>query len=163
MPFAHHDFWTSFSERMEAMLESRERRILRALRRLALIAAFLSASTISPQQSPSPQSSTTPALRATTHLVLVDVVVYDKQGNHVTNLTSADFILRDRGKPQKIAVFSNDRAGESVTEKSPAPSPAPLPPGVFTNRPAFNRAPQGPPTILLLDSLNTALSDQLSS
>jgi VWFA-related protein len=154
------------------------------IRRLAFIAALFSASTLRPQQAPPPQSTTTAtappvrvlplgpqssatppsaALRATTHLVLVDVVVYDKQGNHVTNLTSADFILRDRGKPQKIAVFSNDRAGESVTEKSPAPSPAPLPPGVFTNRPAFNRAPQGPPTILLLDSLNTALGDQLSS
>ncbi len=38
----------------------------------------------------------------------------------------------------------------------------PLPPRVFTNRPEFRR-PEGPPTILLLDGLNTAIGDQLSS
>src|ERR1700734_3286306 len=135
---------------------------VRILQRVALFFVVLSsASTLSSQQSRKPESPT-PALRATTHLVLVDVVVYDKQGNHVTDLTSADFTLRDRGKPQKISVFSNDRAGESPAEKSLTPPLAPLPSGVFTNRPASNR-PQGPPTILLLDSLNTALGDQLSS
>jgi VWFA-related protein len=168
---------------MGAMLQYANVGILRPVRRLAFIATLFSASTISPQQAPpapstttatapavraippglqSPTTAPTPALRATTHLVLVDVVVYDKQGNHVTDLTSADFTLRDRGKPQKISVFSNDRAGESPAEKSLTPPLAPLPSGVFTNRPASNR-PQGPPTILLLDSLNTALGDQLSS
>jgi VWFA-related protein len=142
---------------MGAMLQYANGRTLSLVRRLVFIAALFSASTLRPQQAPPP-----PALRATTHLVLVDVVVYDKQGNHVTDLTSADFTLRDRGKPQKISVFSNDRAGESVAEKSPTPPPVPLPAGVFTNRPASNR-PLGPPTILLLDSLNTALGDQLSS
>src|ERR1700735_5342172 len=168
---------------MGAMLQYSNGRTLRSVRRLAFIAALFSASTLRPQQASPPQSTTTAtappvrvlplgpqssatppsaALRATTHLVLVDVVVYDKQGNHVTNLTSADFTLRDRGKPQKISVFSNDRAGESPAENSLTPPLAPLPSGVFTNRPASNR-PQGPPTILLLDSLNTALGDQLSS
>ena len=150
------------------MQEYCNRWTLRSLRQLVFFVAVFSASTISPQQAPPPQSTTSatapfPSLRATTHLVLVDVVVYDKQGNHVSNLTSADFTLRDRGKPQTIAVFSDEHAGASLTDKSPPSPPAPLPPGVFTNRPAFNRAPQGPPTILLLDSLNTALGDQLSS
>ena len=156
--------------------------VLRSARGLAFILAIFFASTLRPQQAPpspststattpavreipsGPQSPTTPpvpALRATTHLVLVDVVVYDKQGKHVSNLTSSDFTLRDRGKPQKITVFSDDHAGESLAKNSAAPPP-PLPSGVFTNRPAFQR-PEGPPTILLLDSLNTALSDQLSS
>jgi VWFA-related protein len=156
---------------------------LRSVRRLAFIAALFSASTLRPQQAQpapstttatapsvraippgpqSPASAPSPALRATTHLVLVDVVVYDKQGNHVTNLTSSDFTLRDRGKPQKISVFSDEHAGESLADKSPTPVPPPLPPGVFTNRPAFN-SPQGPPIILLLDGLNTAMGDQLSS
>jgi VWFA-related protein len=100
-------------------------------------------------------------VRTTTHLVLVDVVVYDKQGNHVTNLSAVDFVLRDRGKQQKITVFSDDHAGESLAEKAHQ-SPPPLPPGVFTNRPEFHR-PEGPPTILLIDGLNTAIGDQLSS
>ena len=101
-------------------------------------------------------------MRATTHLVLVDVVVYDKHGNHVTNLTADDFTIRDRGEPQKITVFSDDHAGESLAAKAPPPPPPPLPPGVFTNRPEFHR-PEGPPTILLIDGLNTAIGDQLSS
>jgi VWFA-related protein len=152
---------------MGAMQEYRNRWTLRSLRCLVFFVAVFAASTISPQQAPPPQSTTSAtapsaSLRATTHLVLVDVVVYDKQGNHVSNLTSADFTLRDRGKPQTIAVFSDERAGEPLTEKPPPSPPAPLPSGVFTNRPAFNR-PQGPPTILLLDSLNTALGDQLAS
>ncbi len=82
-------------------------------------------------------------MRATTHLVLVDVVVYDKHGNHVTNLTADDFTLRDRGEPQKITVFSDDHAGEPLAAKDPPPPPPPLPPGVFTNRPEFHR-PEGP-------------------
>jgi VWFA-related protein len=150
---------------MGTMREYRNRWTPGSLRRLAFVVAIFSASTISPRQAPSsqsqpPASSTT--LRTTTHLVLVDVVVYDKQGNHVTNLTAADFVLRDRGKQQKIAVFSDDHAGESLAEKAPPSPPPPLPPDVFTNRPE-SRRPEGPPTILLLDGLNTAIGDQLSS
>ncbi|MGD0403054.1 MAG: VWA domain-containing protein [Candidatus Acidiferrales bacterium] len=150
------------------MLGNRNSFTPRSLRRLGFILALFAASTARPQQTSGPQSPTSatppsPALHATTHLVLVDVVVYDKQGNHVANLTSADFALRDRGKPQKISVFSDEHAAESLPARSAPSPPPPLPPGVFTNRPAFNRAPQGPPTILLLDSLNTALGDQLSA
>lgn len=132
---------------------------LSLVRQLCLIVALFSASTLSPQQAPLPKSST-PMIRVTTHLVLVDVVVYDKKGKHVTNLTSADFTLLDHGKPQKISIFSNERVGEFATETTPPPPP--LPPRVFTNRPEFRR-PEGPPTILLLDGLNTAIGDQLSS
>jgi len=142
------------------MREYRKRLTLRSVRLIVFIVALFSTSTISSQQVAAPARAQTATVRTTTHLVLLDVVVYDKQGSHVTNLTAADFTLRDRGKPQKISVFSNDPAGESVTEKAPAPPP--LPPGVFTNRPAFNR-PQGPPTILLLDGLNTALGDQFAA
>jgi VWFA-related protein len=142
------------------MREYRKRLTLRSVRLIVFIVALFSTSTISSQQVAAPARAQAATVRTTTHLVLLDVVVYDKQGSHVTNLTAADFTLRDRGKPQKISVFSNDPAGESVTEKAPAPPP--LPPGVFTNRPAFNR-PQGPPTILLLDGLNTALGDQFAA
>jgi VWFA-related protein len=145
------------------MQEYRTARTLNPLRRLAFIVALLSASTISPQQAPSPEPpAAVPPVRTTTHLVLVDVVVYDKQGNHVTNLSAVDFVLRDRGKQQEITVFSDDHAGESLAEKAHQSPPPPLPPGVFTNRPEFHR-PEGPPTILLIDGLNTAIGDQLSS
>ncbi len=140
------------------MQEYRKRSILSAVRRAAFVVALFSSSTISPQRAPAPVSAT--SVRTTAHLVLVDVVVYDHQGNHVTNLTAADFTLRDRGKPQKISVFSNDHDGESPTDKSS--SPPPLPPGVSTNRPVFDRS-QGTPSILLLDGLNTANGNQLYS
>ena len=131
-------------------------------RRLVFILAIFSGSTIFPQQPPAqqaplPASATT--VRKATHLVLVDVVVYDKHGKHVPNLTAADFTLRDRGRQQDIAVFSNEHAGESVVEKAPPPA---LPPDVFTNRPEYYRV-EGSPTVLLLDGLNTAVADQQSS
>jgi VWFA-related protein len=146
------------------MRESLHARPLRFARRLVFLVAILSTSTISSQQTPSPKSQQPPApaatLHTTTHLVLVDVVVYDKHGNHVTNLTAADFTLRDRGQPQSIAIFSNEHANESLKGKTPPPPP--LPPDVFTNRPEYHPL-EGPPTILLLDALNTALSDQQSA
>ena len=128
--------------------------------------SIVSASTISSQEAPHAAQAQPPAsastVRQTTHLVLVDVVVNDKQGKHVTNLTAADFTVRDRGQQQNIAVFSNEHAGESPAEKTaaaPLYPPPPLPPEVFTNRPEYLQV-EGPPTILLLDGLNTAVADQ---
>ena len=141
------------------MLRYRNGATLSAVRRIAFVGTLVSALTLCAQQAPSPESSA-PKMRVTTRLVLIDVVVYDKQNQYVTNLTSADFTLRDHGKPQKISIFSNEHAGESRAEY--VPPPPPLPPRVFTNRPAFHR-PEGPPTILLLDGLNTTAGDQLSS
>jgi hypothetical protein len=106
------------------MLDNRSQRIVRSSRLLSFIVSMLLVSASFAQQAPAP-SPAAPVLRVTTHLVLVDVVVYDKQGSHVTNLNSADFTLLDRGKPQKISIFSNERAGDSLAEITPPP---PLPP-----------------------------------
>ena len=133
--------------------------------RVAFIVAIFSTSAIFPQQAPpSPQeqpSASATTLHQTTHLVLVDVVVNDKHGKHVSNLTAADFIVRDHGQQQNLAVFSNEHAGESPVERAAAPAagPVPLAPDVFTNRPEYLKV-EGPPTILLLDGLNTAVADQ---
>ena len=43
-------------------------------------------------------------IRVTTRLVEVNVVARDKNGP-VAGLTQGDFILRDRGRVQKIAIF----------------------------------------------------------
>lgn len=102
----------------------------------------------SSQQNPSDVPP--PTIRVTTHMVLVDVVVTDKQGNAVPGLHAEDFALEENGKPQKIAAFS-----------LPAESAAPLslPPGIYSNRAQF-RSPGGPITLVLLDVINTAFSDQ---
>lgn len=98
-----------------------------------------------------------PVLRVTTRLVLLDVVVVDKDGRPVTDLTEPEFTLLDNGNPQKIAVFSF----EQPAKQPPEPLPL-LPPNVFTNEPSY-RTPPGPLTILLLDLLNTPLEDQAYS
>jgi VWFA-related protein len=92
-----------------------------------------------------------PTIRVTTRMVLVDVVVTDKQGKPVPGLRAEDFIVEEKGKSQKIASFT--------TSPEAGSNPEPLPPGIYTNRAQY-RAPGGPITVLLLDALNTAFKDQ---
>jgi VWFA-related protein len=53
------------------------------------------------QPAPIPQAT----FRAGVELVQIDVVVVDERGEHVRGLTSGDFTIADRGKPQQIAAF----------------------------------------------------------
>jgi VWFA-related protein len=93
-----------------------------------------------------------PTLRVSTHLVLLDVVVTDKTGKPITGLSSDDFTVRESGKPQKVSFFT----APAQTVASPAPA---LPPGVYSNAPAYRTA-GGPPTVIVLDAANTQYRDQ---
>ncbi|HKT69186.1 MAG TPA: VWA domain-containing protein [Terriglobales bacterium] len=104
------------------------------------------------QQSPDPQVPA-PTIRVTTHMVLVDVVVTDKQGKPVLDLKPENFALEENGKTQKITTFVTPEQNQP-----PAPGPA-LPPGIYSNRAQY-RAPGGPITVLLLDATNTQFKDQ---
>ena len=84
-------------------------------------------------------------------MVLVDVVVTDKQGKAVPGLHAEDFVIEENGKQQKIASLT------TPAENNPAP-PA-LPPGIYSNRAQY-RSPGGPVTVLLLDAINTPFKDQ---
>ena len=64
----------------------------------------------------------TPAISVSTRLVQVGVIARDKNGP-VADLTKDDFVVLDRGKPQKISVFS-------VESSEHAPS-RPLPQNTF--------------------------------
>lgn len=103
------------------------------------------------QQAGSPEEAT-PAIRVTTRLVLVEVIVTGKDGKPVTDLAPEDFALEDNGAKQRIAIFSLERPAAQ------APLAA-LPPNIYSNRPQFN-LPSGPLTILLIDGLNTPFVDQ---
>ena len=104
-------------------------------------------------QAPSPPPGEVPAptIRVSTHLVLVDVVVTDKQGKPITGLHPEDFEVQENGKVQKISMFVP--AGENLAEAPP------LPPGIYSNKPQY-RSPGGPITVMLLDAVNTPFADQ---
>ena len=84
-------------------------------------------------------------------MVLVDVVVTDKQGKPVSGLHPEDFVVEENGKQQKISTFAKP-------EENNAAPPA-LPPGIYSNRAQY-RSPGGPITVLLLDAINTPFKDQ---
>lgn len=78
-------------------------------------------------QTPSPTPDTDDVVKITTKLVQVDVVVTDKKGAQMRDLTAADFELLQDGKPQKIVNFSYvnvDSADVSTTIVSKSPTNA---------------------------------------
>jgi VWFA-related protein len=93
-----------------------------------------------------------PTIRVTTHMVLVDAVVTDKQGKAVMGLRPEDFVVEENGKAQKIVSLT------TPAENTPVSKP-PLPPGIYSNRPEY-RSPGGPITVMLLDALNTPFTNQ---
>jgi Ca-activated chloride channel family protein len=67
-----------------------------------------SPSTTKPAQSPTPLTADAPAatLKVASRLVAVSAIARDKSGQPVANLTRDDFLLKQDGKPQPIAYFS---------------------------------------------------------
>jgi VWFA-related protein len=98
-----------------------------------------------------------PTIRATSRLVLLDVIVADKTGHPVMDLAARDFSLLQDGKPQRLSIFSVQRPDAPLPVSKDLP---PLPAHVYTNRPEY-RIPPGPLTVLLLDALNTPVRDQM--
>ena len=88
-------------------------------------------------------------LRVTSRLVQVNVVVKDKDGKPVTELTKDDFILLDQGQRQQIAEISEQKSSVYVA--------AAATPGHYTNQSA--QGPQPPLTIIVLDTYNTRYRD----
>ena len=87
-----------------------------------------------PTPSPSPEPSPTPepkdsdfedVVRITTNLIQLDVVVTDKEGNQVTDLTDKDFEIQENGKPRTITNFSYVSTAPSATELKASDKPAP--------------------------------------
>jgi len=70
-------------------------------------AALLFAGATGPAQNPRPEPTREePLVRVTVDLVQVDVIVTDRNGNHLSDLESADFEVLENGKPQRITNFS---------------------------------------------------------
>lgn len=106
---------------------------------------------------PSRESEPITTFRTATRMVTIDVVARDRKGNNLRDLKPDDFevveqIEPKRDKyPQKIKAFRTTSVAELAALDSGKPKMAP---GVYTNLVTMNRVPV-PPTIILLDALNT--------
>jgi VWFA-related protein len=120
------------------------------------------------QEKSAPQSSSPPqeppaVLKVTTRLVTVDVVARDRHGNAVRDLTASDFQITEQASghksEQQIASF---RLLDRAMAKAPDPerSALQLPTGVYTNL-VTTKSLSAPPTILLVDGLNTDATTQV--
>ena len=94
-------------------------------------------------------------LQTGTQLVIVDVVVQDRDGKPVRQLPRDSFRLLEDKQPQAMRHFEE----HSATDRPPAgPTLPPMAPGTFTDY--TPTPPNGTLNILLLDSLNTPMKDQ---
>lgn len=97
----------------------------------------------------SQDSPPTPQIRVATRLVEVGMIVRDKNGP-VADLTKDDFVVFDRGKPQKISIFSADAAASAKE-----PPQQLLPQNTFSDLPQYGATAPRSVTVVLLDNLNT--------
>jgi VWFA-related protein len=111
------------------------------------------------------QTPDAPVIKMTTRLLQVSVVVYDKKGDPVFDLTKDDFVLYDKGQEQKIRYFAKE-ADQPLPEDVP-----PQAEGAVSNRFVTFKVDgkvkvQPLPdslTVILLDGLNTKFTDQHSA
>ncbi len=105
-----------------------------------------------------PATTTPPVatLKSNTRLVVLDVVVTDRSQHPVHNLQQSNFTVLENNTSQSIRHFE-EHIYPNPTAAKPEPFPV-LPAGIFTN---FVPAPPGDSlNVLLLDTLNTPMSDQ---
>ena len=96
--------------------------------RVLFTSAVLSAAWLFAQQpSTGPKAATedkplTPTFKSRSQLVLVPVIVSDKNGKHLAGLTKDQFRIEEDGKARDIALFEDVLPGEpSAPEAKPAP------------------------------------------
>jgi len=117
-----------------------------------LFALLAAPATIAPQETSTAKENPQYQYRTGVNVVLVPVVVTDKQGRHVPGLTAADFELKQEGNVQKIASVD-----EVSAETTRAHRPT-LPPNMFTNQVAAEHPKKL--EILALDLVNNPFVNQ---
>jgi VWFA-related protein len=109
------------------------------------------------QTAPSPTGQPQYTIRARVPLTIVDVTVTDAKGRPVHNLKQSDFTLLEDNHEMQPNSFEEHRA-DTASEPTPALPQQSLPPNTFAN--TTPTPGSGPLNILLLDNLNTPLSNQ---
>ena len=107
----------------------------------------------SEQEPPVPAPIQGPSIKVESRIVVVDVVVTDKQGQSVPGLRKDDFHLSDDGGSQIVTSFEEHKGAAPNEIKL-----QPMPPNVFTNFPSAQGADSV--NVLLLDLLNTQPQNQ---
>lgn len=98
-------------------------------------------------QAPQPQP---PTFKLEVNYVEVDVLVTDRQGHFVRDLTKDDFQVFEDGKPQKVSAFSIVDLPVERAER-PLGAARPIEPDVRTNARPFN----GRVYVMVIDDLHT--------
>jgi VWFA-related protein len=104
-------------------------------------------------QAPAAGAAGSATFRSQSNYVVVPVLVTDTYGKHFAGLKKGDFIVKQNGKPQRVAELEEIKA----TATGPVAHVTP-PPGVFTNQledPSPKRV-----IIPVFDLINTPLIDQ---
>src|SRR5215831_9661026 len=120
-----------------------------------LILVFFALSPLVAQKETSTGADQQATFKSNVRVVLVDVVVTNSKDEPVTGLAKDQFQVFEDGKPQAMASFDEHAGIPDVPELSRM---AKLPPNVFSNAPLVKSGDTV--NILLLDSLNTQMSDQ---
>jgi VWFA-related protein len=124
---------------------------------LSLAFFWVGSPLIGQQAKPETTATEAPVFRVTTRMVTVDVVAKDKHGHTVPNLTAQDFqvfeqVAQKRGEhEEKIAGFL--AVNHDAIVASSQQHAVKMPTGVYSN--LVSTRLTVPPTILLLDALNT--------
>ena len=121
---------------------------------LILAALYTAAATAQTTPATAPTGPIT-TLQANTQLVVVDVVVQDKDGHPVHGLKAEDFHLTEGKTLQTLRHFEEH---STLIPAAQGPQLPPMPPGTFTDYTPV--APNDTLNILLLDALNTPTKDQ---
>src|SRR6266576_1325992 len=94
-----------------------------------------------------------PTIKVESRIVVVDVVVTDKQGQSVPGIRKDDFHVSEDGGAQIVTSFEEHKGAAPNEMKLP-----PMPPNVFSNFPTARGADSV--NLLLLDLLNTQPQNQ---
>jgi VWFA-related protein len=92
---------------------------------LPLLASLAAAQTAPPQPAAEVAAQETSiTFQSKVNVVLVPVVVRDRNGKPIDNLTKEDFQLFDKGKPQSISRVAIERGGVKTIPVAPSATPA---------------------------------------
>src|SRR5262245_38137881 len=106
--------------------------MLRRIITLACSCALVAQGPLESFAQPSAFQQSTPAIRATAELVLVNVVARDKKGNLIRDLKQRDFAVLEDGQKQQVASFDFENIDElalaqqamATANGTSAPAPA---------------------------------------